>query len=236
MPAPSHMRAISWRRLGAFLVSRTTPSRTSRPRGALVGRNSVIGLACSHRGRRCGQRPEHSGDLLMDTSAPPQEGPADASLARVLLRFVHRLRDAGIPVSMVETLDAAECIARIDLANRAELKASLATTLVKRAEHRAAFESLFDIYFALHREQLEAVTTSLDRAGDGAEAGEGQPDGGVEEASSTDLLSALLAALRSDDEAAMRALAALAVDQFGGINAARVASERYYLYRILRQL
>jgi len=139
---------------------------------------------------------------------------------------------------MVETLDAAECVARIDLANRAELKASLAATLVKKVEHRAAFESLFDIYFALHREQLEPiVATSLDRAAGGAEAREGQlAAGGVEESSSTDLLKALLAALRSDDEAAMRALAAMAVDQFGGVNAARVASERYYLYRILRQL
>ncbi|TML02566.1 MAG: VWA domain-containing protein [Actinobacteria bacterium] len=147
-------------------------------------------------------------------------------MARALLRFVHRLRDAGIPVSMVETLDAAECAARIDLANRAELKASLATTLVKRAEHRAAFESLFDIYFALHREQVgPIVTTSLDRAAGGAGSGAVQPaDGGVEEAPSTDLLTTL------------RALAALAVDQFSGINAARVASERYYLYRILRQL
>src|SRR6266511_1512486 len=238
MPAPSHMRAISWRRLGAFLVSRTTPRRTNRPRGALVGRNAVTGLACSHRGRLCGQRPEHSGDLVMDTSGPPRDGPADASLATALLRFVHRLRDAGIPVSMVETLDAAECVARIDLANRAELKASLAATLVKKVEHRAAFGSLFDIYFALHREQLEPiVATSLDRAAGGAEAREGQlAAGGVEESSSTDLLKALLAALRSDDEAAMRALAAMAVDQFGGVNAARVASERYYLYRILRQL
>src|SRR5439155_23210553 len=154
-----HMRAISCRRLRAFLLSSTTPSRTNRPRGALVGLNAVTRLACSHRGRLCGQRPEHSGDHVVDTSGPPRDGPDDASLARALLRFVHRLRAAGIPVSMVETLDAAECAARIDLANRADLKASLATTLVKRAEHHAAFESLFYIYFALHREHLEPVVT-----------------------------------------------------------------------------
>src|SRR2546425_5580905 len=167
MPAPSHMRAISWRRLGAFLVSSTTPSRTNRPRGALVGLNAVTRLACSHRGRLCGQRPEHSGDHVMNTSGPPRVGPADASLARALLRFVHRLRDAGIPVSMVETLDAAECASRIDLANRAELKAALAATLIKRAEHRRVFESLFDIYFALRGDGQEmTVTTSLDRPQD----------------------------------------------------------------------
>jgi uncharacterized protein with von Willebrand factor type A (vWA) domain len=162
----------------------------------------------------------------------------DASVARALLRFVHRLRDAGIPVSMVETLDAAECVARVDLGNRAELRAALAATLVKRAEHRPTFESLFDIYFAVHRDQPEvAMATSLDREEGGLSAGgvEGG-EAGVEEAPSTDLLKALLAALGSDDQTALRALAALAVDRFGGINAARVASERYYLYRILRQL
>ncbi|HEY3209828.1 MAG TPA: VWA domain-containing protein [Actinomycetota bacterium] len=175
---------------------------------------------------------------MIHTSAPPGDGSPDASFARALLRFVHRLRDAGIPVSMVETLDAAECVARIDLTNRSELKAALGASLVKRAEHGAAFESLFDIYFAVHRGQPQmSIGTSLDRAEVGTEPVEGVPaHEAPDEPPSTDLLKALLEALRSDDQAALRALAALAVDQFGGINAERVASERYYLYRILRQL
>jgi hypothetical protein len=168
----------------------------------------------------------------------PTEQPgnvATGSITRALLQFVHRLREASIPVSMVETLDAMETVRHVDVGDRAQFRSALAATLVKRAEHRSAFDSLFEIYFAVHREQPE-VATSLDRTEDVAgevewayaEPDEGQP--------STDILKALLDALRSDDQSALRALAALAVDQFGGLSAERMGSERYYLYRILRQL
>jgi uncharacterized protein len=175
---------------------------------------------------------------MIDTTAPRGYGSPDASFARALLRFVHRLRDAGVPVSMVEALDASECLSRIDLTKRSELKAALGACLVKGVEHRGAFDSLFDIYFAVHREEPQMdMTTSLDRPGAG-DVGTGEPPigPGSDQDPSTDLLRTLLEALRSDDQAALRALAAMAVEQFGGINAQRTASERYYLYRILRQL
>src|SRR3989449_7896228 len=39
-----------------------------------------------------------------------------------------------------------------------------------------------------------------------------------------------------NDEGALRAIAALAVEQFGGINETRVGSQHYHLYRVLRHL
>ena len=167
---------------------------------------------------------------------PPASGP---SFATVLLQFVHRLREAGVPVSMVEALDAADSVGHIDLARRDQLRAALGATLVKRAEHLPAFDSLFDIYFAVSREQERTAATTLDRVGDGGREEVLAPGGGEagrEEEPSADLLAMLLDALRTDDEDALRTLAALAVDLFGGISAQRSASERYYLYRILRQL
>lgn len=150
-------------------------------------------------------------------------------MLKELLAFVHRLRDAGVPVSMVEALDAAKALGALDLSRRSEFKAALAATLVKRAEHRRAFETLFDVYFA--------------------ERAAGTPEPGALPASVTDrlaseppdppagdLLEALLDALRRNDQATLRALAALAVQQFGGIEADRAASAGYYLYRVLRQL
>jgi uncharacterized protein with von Willebrand factor type A (vWA) domain len=157
-----------------------------------------------------------------------------AGLSTVMLQFVHRLRAAGIPVSMVEMLDAAESVRHIQVADRRQFRAALAATLVKRTEHRPVFDSLFDIYFAVQREAAP-VATSLDRAAEGEGWSEVQVDAGEEEPS-TDLLAALVRALRSDDQNALRALAALAVQQFAGLDAARAASERYYLYRVLRQL
>jgi prepilin-type processing-associated H-X9-DG protein len=153
-----------------------------------------------------------------------------------LIEFIQRLRDAAIPVSMVETLDAVEALKHVDLSNREQFQTTLGATLVKRAEHRAAFAALFDVSFAPRRAgpspsggaagplATAALTDPTDIASSGGASGE--------------LLAALLDALRRNDEGALRALAALAVEQFGGINAQRVGSTSasYYLYRVLRQL
>ncbi len=151
-----------------------------------------------------------------------------------LLDFVHRLRDAAIPVSMVETLDAVESLRHVDPANRKEFKATLAATLVKRAEHLSAFEALFDVYFAPRRDDSSSRV--------GASADDTALPASVVSATkapasaSGELLEALFDALRRHDEAALRSLAAQAVREFGGIDAQRAGSARYSLYRIIRQL
>lgn len=146
-----------------------------------------------------------------------------------LLSFVHRLREAAIPVSMVETLDAVESLRHVDPSDRGLFKATLAATLVKRAEHRAAFDALFDAYFSSRRDSPPPAPALVPSppAGPAAEIGT---------RASEALLDALLDALRRNDAAALRALAARAVQEFGGIDAGRAGSARYYLYRILRQL
>src|SRR5439155_1243021 len=73
------------------------------------------------------------------------------AMLTALIEFIHRLRNAAIPISMVEALDAAHALRHIDLGSRAELKAALAAVLVKRAEHRAPFAALFDVSFAPRR-------------------------------------------------------------------------------------
>ena len=151
-----------------------------------------------------------------------------------LLEFVHRLRDVGIPVSMVETLDAMESLRHVDLSSRRELKAALGATLVKRTEHREAFDGLFDVYFTPRRDgppqpQGGAAVAETSSVADPVSRG-------PHEAASQELLEALLHALRQNDAGALRALAARAVQQFGGMNAHRAGSARYYLYRVLRQL
>jgi uncharacterized protein with von Willebrand factor type A (vWA) domain len=175
---------------------------------------------------------------MAETTAPPLP-PSEGQFPTLILRFVHRLRAAGIPVSMVETLDAVHAARRTNLVDREELRASLAATLVKRVEHAETFRSLFDIFFAVQREPREVATT-LDRPDGEGEAGD---DGAValidvpeEEGPSTDLLRALLDALRSGEQGVLQQLAALAVEEFAGVAADRAGSERYYLYRVLRQL
>jgi uncharacterized protein with von Willebrand factor type A (vWA) domain len=165
-----------------------------------------------------------------------------ASLETSLLEFFHRLRDARVPVSMVEVLDAFDCLRHVDLADRAQFRAALASTLIKRAEDGATFDVLFDVCFPLTPAQ--PATAPDGRAGElapgHAEAGGGQGAPAAEPGSggapSTELLEALLEALRHDDEAAMAALAGLAVDLFGGMEGQPEGTERYFMYRIQRQL
>jgi hypothetical protein len=165
-----------------------------------------------------------------------------AGVETALLGFFHRLREAGVPVSMVEVVDAYTCLGHIDLLDREALRAALAATLVKRAQDQHAFEVLFDVCFPLAG---HGVRAGAGEAGNGAPGGEGDAGAGAAGTGALDepggppsdeLLRELLEAFRHDDEGALRALAALAVDRFGGLAAQPGASERYYMYRILRQL
>jgi hypothetical protein len=61
--------------------------------------------------------------------------------------FLAALREAGLPVSLAEGLDAVHALEAIDLTERESLRAAYAATLVKRPAHRDAFETLFDLWF-----------------------------------------------------------------------------------------
>ena len=52
------------------------------------------------------------------------------------------LRQAGVPVSMVEVLDAFAALAHVELADRSQFRAALFATLVKRPEDQQAFTVL----------------------------------------------------------------------------------------------
>ena len=167
-----------------------------------------------------------------------------ATLTAALLNFTHRLRDAGVPVSMVEALDAMRALGEVDIHNRDHVRAALSATLIKRAEHTGAFEALFNAMFTASAASAERSTRLL-----GMHVGD-QADGELEEVDTatpasvedsgdpTDLLEMLLDALRRDDSVALQALAKLAVEQHGRVDdrPGRNASAQYYLYRILRQV
>ena len=69
----------------------------------------------------------------------------------LLTDFIGELRAAGIPVSMVEAIDAMEAVKHIDIGERSALKAALGATLVKNARHYQAFDVAFEVFFAHHR-------------------------------------------------------------------------------------
>ena len=63
------------------------------------------------------------------------------------IAFVEALRSAGLPVSLAEDLDAVRALGHLSLVDRESLRASYAATLVKRSTRRAAFDTVFDLFF-----------------------------------------------------------------------------------------
>jgi uncharacterized protein with von Willebrand factor type A (vWA) domain len=63
-------------------------------------------------------------------------------------RFVDALREAGVPVSPAEILDAARALDAVGLEDRARFRAALGATLAKGRAHRERFDRLFDRFFA----------------------------------------------------------------------------------------
>ena len=71
----------------------------------------------------------------------------------LLAGFIVELREAGLPVSLTENLDAMEAVKHIPLEDREAFKYALAATLVKNNAHWRAFETVFEVYFSLRGRQ-----------------------------------------------------------------------------------
>ena len=69
--------------------------------------------------------------------------------------LVAALREAGLPVSLAEGLDAVHALEAVDLGDRRALRAAYAATLVKRPAHRQAFDLLFALWFPPTRGSTE---------------------------------------------------------------------------------
>ncbi len=133
-----------------------------------------------------------------------------------LTAFAAELRDAGIPVSLVEMLDAADALEHADLSSSEALRAALSATMVKQARHRPAFDAAFDVFFGL-----------------AAPAG---GDGAPEELDDATLRSMLAEALLGDNVDEVRRLLRRAVDRFAGVDPTRPVGGRYHQYRVMRRL
>jgi uncharacterized protein with von Willebrand factor type A (vWA) domain len=137
------------------------------------------------------------------------------------LGFLAALREAGLPVSLAEGLDAVHALAVIDLAERESLRAAYAATLVKRHAHREAFDTLFDLWFP-------PVT--------------GSPEATRERAAYDDpevrrLRDELSRLLLEGDENLLRDFAREAVGAYGrGSGGNGAGGSRWFSYQVLRTL
>lgn len=149
----------------------------------------------------------------------------------LLTGFIGELRQTGVPVSMVEAIDAMKAVEAIDISDRIALRETLRATLVKNARHERAFDTAFDVYFSL-------VPSVPD--GEGPGTGPGEPSseaaGGGAGGSLDDLIDDILRALADLDTDALRRAAAEAVERLAGMEPGRPVGGTYYLYRTMRRL
>ena len=156
--------------------------------------------------------------------------------------FVVELRNAGLPVSLTENLDAMEAVKHIPIEDRDAFKYALATTLVKNEQHWKAFETVFEVYFSLRGPEYNVLDEDGEIAENSLEEWMSQQmrgmggQGSSEDMSPEEIAEMLFRALMNADEAMMAAMARAAVTQFAGMEPGRPVGGTYYLYRTLRNL
>jgi uncharacterized protein with von Willebrand factor type A (vWA) domain len=131
-----------------------------------------------------------------------------------VVRFVGALREAGVPVSLSESIDATRALEAIPLEERRTFKAALSTTLVKNEGQAPVFDTLFELYFP---------STHGDTA-TGTEASEPE-----------ELRQELADALASGDAGALPGIARAAVGAFGRVETSP-GGDWYSQYQTTRAL
>ncbi len=75
-------------------------------------------------------------------------------MQKILGDFIHALRQAGLPISSAETLDALQAAQLVGIDDAVMLKHSLAATLSKNLTNHPIFEQTFEAFFS-HLQNLE---------------------------------------------------------------------------------
>ncbi|MCB1285113.1 MAG: VWA domain-containing protein [Microthrixaceae bacterium] len=173
-----------------------------------------------------------------------------SGLVNLLNGFIIELREAGLPVSLSESIDAMEAVKHIPIEDRAAFKYALAATLVKNNAHWRAFETVFEVYFSMRGRQyligdadgdelpgdLEDLLEQMSGAGEGDGDGQGGGGAGGDQMTPEELAEMLFRALQRGDQAMMKAVARQSVRRYAGMEPGRPVGGTYYLYRTLRNL
>jgi uncharacterized protein with von Willebrand factor type A (vWA) domain len=170
----------------------------------------------------------HANASQLPVPASPLAGLVPAAITE----FARKLRWLGMDVSVSEMADALRAISDADPLDRDRLRGRLQVTLVKRAADIPTFQAAFDLLFPVLAATADDGRTAADPARDGAAAE--APDGAP---AAPDLLARLISLLRGDPAAGAGELAAEAISALGGMGTGQTTgSQRYYEYRIMRQL
>ena len=166
-------------------------------------------------------------------------------MLKLLNGFVVELRNAGLPVSLTENLDAMEAVQHIPIEDREAFKYALGATLIKNHAHWRSFDTVFEVYFSLRGPEykigdgdgdsdIDEMWREMQEQQQNADGNGGQ--GGMDGMTPEEIAQMLMQALMNGDQGMMRAMAKQSVQRFAGMEPGRPVSGTYYLYRTLRNL
>ncbi|MEV4076477.1 vWA domain-containing protein [Nonomuraea fuscirosea] len=145
--------------------------------------------------------------------------PEPGSLVDRHVGFVHALREAGVPVSVAEGLDAANALRVVELADRESLRAAYAATLVKKPAYRPGFDVLFDLWFPASTSGIRPHVPRTDLA----------------QAEVKELREHLAALLTGATDQELRAFAQAMVERFGRQESGP-GRQNWFSYSVMRAL
>ena len=167
----------------------------------------------------------------------------DPPLLDLLNGFILELRQAGLPVSLTESLDAMEAVSHIPIEDREAFKYALGATLVKNNSHWKSFELVFEVYFSIrgseyviHADSPEVLQDQQLSESNSQENQRPAGGGAMSGLSPEELQEMLFRALLNGDQEMMRLLARQSVIRYAGMEPGRPVGGTYYLYRTLRNL
>jgi len=181
---------------------------------------------------------------MSNTVTPGSHERKQGDMLDLLSGFVVELRNAGLPVSLTENLDAMEAVQHVPLEDREAFKYALGATLIKNHAHWRSFETVFEVYFSLRGPEYKIAEgdgdTDIDdlwrEMQEAQEQGDGNGQGGMDGMTPEEIAQMLMQALMNGDQGMMRAMAKQSVQRFAGMEPGRPVGGTYYLYRTLRNL
>jgi uncharacterized protein with von Willebrand factor type A (vWA) domain len=150
---------------------------------------------------------------------------------RFVADFIGALREAGLPVSPAESLDALKAIQLLGLDSRETCKNVLALTLVKRQDDQEIYEELFDLYFTGVEKAKEAEQGDSEPSEDLLPA---QNDEGNGDDSAASASSALGQALIQKEDMSMAIAQAAVAEKLSTI--VLFTQKNHFAYKIMQRL
>lgn len=157
------------------------------------------------------------------------------------LRFLDALREAGLPVSLSEGLDAVAGLSVVGWSSRQVVHDVYAATLVKRASYRPTFEELFELYFprrvgGSYADAAAPVESPVEAAESAARGGDGPDVEALPAETESAFRDRLAASLEAGDTEALRDLADEAMARFGAVPGRGAGVSSWSSYTALRRI